>query len=290
MLTSASEKKEQIKQAYKKALQQGNGGCCEPNPTGGGEQIYQNVAGKMKGHLAKLAGYEKEQLESLPQGAVANSFGCGNPLAFLDVRPGETVVDIGSGAGIDCFLAAKRVGPSGRVIGLDMTPEMIAKARANAKEAGFGNVEFRLGDAEKMPIEDNSADWVISNCVINLSPDKDRVFREIVRVLRPGGRVSISDIVTGETLPASIRTSVEALVGCVAGALEENDYLQRMRNAGLVDIHVTERLIYRREHIEGFLASGSNTHRRLLNDIAKIDGKIWSAKISARKPDRARHN
>ena len=180
--------------------------------------------------------YSKEELDALS--ADITSLGCGNPVAVADLRPGEVVLDLGSGGGLDCFLAAQQVGPQGRVIGLDMTPEMIRLARANANKLSLENVEFRLGEMEHMPIESDSVDVVISNCVINLSPDKDAVFREIFRVLKPGGRLCISDIVTHGELPAKVRQSLEQWAGCVAGALEEKVYLDNIRAVGFVGLEV----------------------------------------------------
>jgi ubiquinone/menaquinone biosynthesis C-methylase UbiE len=167
--------------------------------------------------------------------------GCGNPSAIASLQPGEVVLDLGSGGGIDCFLAAKTVGPTGRVIGLDMTPDMIKLARRNAKKVGATNVDFRYGEMEEMPIEDASVDVILSNCVINLSPDKDAVFAEAFRVLKPGGRLVVSDIVTKGDLPPAIRDNMNTWAGCVSGALDEAVYLDKMRAAGLIDVEVTER-------------------------------------------------
>ncbi|MCH7960149.1 MAG: arsenite methyltransferase [Candidatus Hydrogenedentes bacterium] len=178
-----------------------------------------------------LVGYSQEELDSLPEGANLG-LGCGNPLAFSSIREGDTVVDLGSGGGIDCFLAAKQVGESGNVIGIDMTPEMLERARANAEKGGYTNVEFRLGEIEALPVADATVDLVISNCVINLSPEKDRVFREIFRVLKPGGQFFVSDIVLKKPLPEVIQQSVAAYAGCVAGALLKEDYLQTITDAG----------------------------------------------------------
>ena len=169
------------------------------------------------------------------------SLGCGNPLAIAGLQPGEVVLDLGSGGGIDCFLAAKKVGPEGRVIGLDMTPDMIKLARRNAKKMGVTNVDFRYGEMEEMPLPDESVDVIISNCVINLSPDKDAVFREAFRVLRPGGRLSVSDIVVDGDLPQSIRSQLDAWAGCVAGALDESVYLDKIRAAGFEQVEVLSR-------------------------------------------------
>jgi SAM-dependent methyltransferase len=239
--------------------------------------------------LTDVVGYTSEELAALPEGAVASSFGCGNPLSFAGVTAGQVVLDIGSGAGIDCLLASEKVGPTGRVIGLDMTPAMIERARENARHAGATNVEFRLGDAEQMPVEDHSVDWIISNCVINLAPDKRRVFNEVARVLASGGQVSISDIVLGDDLPDEIVQNVDAMVGCVAGAIRESEYLEAMRDAGLTDVAVTSRIIYTEEQLAGFLAdiddNGSGDTQTLWSKYRdNIVGNIWSARISARKP------
>ncbi|MCH7960443.1 MAG: arsenite methyltransferase [Candidatus Hydrogenedentes bacterium] len=178
-----------------------------------------------------LVGYSQEELNSLPEGANLG-LGCGNPLAFASIQEGDTVLDLGSGGGIDCFLAAKQVGDTGNVIGIDMTPEMLERARANAEKGGYTNVEFRLGEIEALPVADATVDLVISNCVINLSPEKDRVFREIFRVLKPGGQFFVSDIVLSKPLPEVVQRSVAAYAGCVAGALMKEDYLQTITDAG----------------------------------------------------------
>jgi ubiquinone/menaquinone biosynthesis C-methylase UbiE len=185
-------------------------------------------------------GYSEEDLRAAPEGANLG-LGCGNPLAHASLKEGETVLDLGAGAGFDCFLAARRVGKTGRVIGVDMTPEMIQKARENARGWGLGNVEFRLGEIEKLPVEDGSVDVLISNCVINLSPDKPRVFREAFRVLKPGGRLMVSDIVLLRELPEAIRDSVSAYVGCISGAVLKDEYLNAIREAGFRGIEVLER-------------------------------------------------
>lgn len=188
-------------------------------------------------------GYKAEDLARAPDGS-SLGLGCGNPLGLEEVRPGEVVLDLGSGPGLDCFLAAARVGPQGRVIGVDMTPEMIERAQANARRGGFHNVEFRLGDIEDLPLPDASVDLVISNCVINLSPDKPRVFREAFRVLRPGGRIVVADIVLEGELPEPLRQSVEAYTGCVAGALQRDEYLAALRSAGFQCVEVLRETDY----------------------------------------------
>jgi SAM-dependent methyltransferase len=231
----------EVSRAYAKAVTRpAPGGCC------GGQ------ADEQKGAVVKLAGYTSEELGALPTEAVVNAFGCGNPVAFGEIQPGEVVLDLGSGAGIDLLLAAKKVGPRGRVIGVDMTDEMIAKAMANVRLAGLDNVEVRRGIIEELPVEDSSVDWVISNCVINLSPDKPRVFAEIARVLRPGGRMLVSDIVV-EDLPEWMRQSAELYSSCVAGAISEEDYLAGLRAVGLEEVEVRHRLVYDAAQLLSFL-------------------------------------
>ncbi len=205
-------------------------GCCEPAAGCG--------CGCSDADGAALQiGYTKQQLAAIPEGADLG-LGCGNPLAFAEVAPGETVLDLGSGAGIDCFLAAQAVGPAGRVIGVDMTPQMIRKARANLAKSEFENVEFRLGEIEHLPVADRSVDLIISNCVVNLSPAKDQVFREAFRVLRPGGRMMVSDLVLTREIGPELRKNVELYVGCVAGAALREDYLRLMRDAGFTDVEI----------------------------------------------------
>jgi len=267
--------KNEVKEAYTRAIQSTNKGCGCGCSDGG----------QTGGNLIQFADYAQDQLQKLPGDAVENAFGCGNPLGFQGVKEGDTVVDIGSGAGIDCFIAAEKVGSSGRVIGVDMTEAMIERARKNAAEAGIKNVEFKLGDADDMPVEDHSVDWVISNCVINLTPDKDKVFAEIMRVLKPGGRVSISDIVISESLPPHLEQNVRAYTGCIAGALVEGDYLQKMEAAGLRDVKVKDRIVYDRGQLQGLVESSFGTATSAVQaTLDSIAGKIWSARIIAVKP------
>jgi SAM-dependent methyltransferase len=195
----------------------------------------ENIADK----IGKGIGYSSEELRSVPEGANLG-LGCGNPVAFASLKEGETVVDLGSGAGFDCFLAANRVGKNGRVIGVDMTPEMLDKARENARKDGYGHVEFRLGEIENLPVADNSADIVISNCVITLSPDKKRVFQEAFRVLKPGGRLAVSDIVLLRELPEAVKNSIEAYVKCLAGAAMKGDYINAVQEAGFQDVKIID--------------------------------------------------
>lgn len=267
--------------------------AVEATPDGG------ECAHEQKGVLAKFAGYERSEVEALPRGAVVNSFGCGNPVALSRLREGETVLDLGCGAGMDLLLAAKRVGPSGRVIGVDMTDEMIAKAREVIAEAGAENVEIRKGLIEDLPVSSSSVDWVISNCVVNLSPEKDRVFAEIARVLRPGGRMSISDIIV-EGLPDELRSHTGLYCSCVAGAISEQEYLDCLHRAGLADAQVRERVEYGADSLEAVAkadcsAAGSSCCspdddldvRRIPELAEKIEGKVFSARIHARKPGNA---
>lgn len=241
-------------------------------------------------------GYTSEELTHLPEDAVRHSLGCGNPLSYVEVKDGDTVLDLGSGAGIDILLAADRVGPNGRVIGVDMTDEMIAKANENIAVAGFGNVEVRKGLIEDLPVEDESVDWVISNCVINLSPQKDRVFAEIARVLKPGGQMLVSDIVV-ENLPQALRDNRFLYNGCVAGAISESQYLAGLKKAGLEDVTVKQRVLYDSQQIESAIEDELDAVQRESDqccgpkgcveshDVAEsLVGGVWSCQFYAQKP------
>ena len=224
-------KNEKIKQHVKKTyaeLAKGTS-CCDATTCCGPSS---------RTSYAKIIGYSDEELKGLPDSVVRTVAGCGNPTALADLREGEVVLDLGCGGGIDAFLAAKKVGPEGKVIGVDMTEEMIQLANKNAERMKTENVEFRLGEIENLPVEDGIVDVIISNCVVNLSPDKDKVFTEAFRVLKPGGRMLISDIVTQGELPNEIRENLEMWAACVAGALDEKDYLQKIRNAGFKKVEV----------------------------------------------------
>jgi len=282
-MDAKNEKRKAVSEAYSQAVKKekspGSSCCSGPIP---------------KGVAAMLAGYSSEELESLPTDAVRNSFGCGNPLAFSEVREGEVVLDLGSGAGIDILLAGKKVGPSGKAIGIDMTEEMISRARDNIAASGLKNVEVRKGIIEKMPVESDAVDWVISNCVINLSPEKQKVFNEIARVLKPGGKMSVSDIVV-EELPAELRNSQWLYNTCVAGAISEKEYLAGLQAAGLIDIEVRERMVYDAAMLAALVSSElsccdtdpakNNQDMKLVRKyLPSVAGKIWSAKFFARKP------
>lgn len=252
-------------------------GCCGSAPA-------------QKGVAVKLGGYSSEELAALPVEAVVNSFGCGNPVALAGLAAGEVVLDLGSGAGIDLLLAAKRVGPEGRVIGVDMTDAMIAKANENIRAAQLTNVEVRKGLIEDLPVESNSVDWVISNCVINLSPEKTKVFREIARVLKPGGRMVVSDIVA-QDLPEEVRQAADLYASCISGAISEEEYLAGLRDAGLVEVEVRDRLVYDAAALEALASSDLESacgcaggKAELLSVARTLAGKVWSAKVHARKP------
>ena len=235
---------------------------------------------------SQSVGYTPEDIASIPDGSEMG-LGCGNPLALAAVEEGMTVLDLGSGAGIDCFLAARRVGESGRVIGVDMTPEMLEKARANAAANGFDNVEFRLGEIESLPVADSTVDLVISNCVINLSVDKAKVFREILRVLKPGGSLMISDIVLLRELPDAVRESAAAYAQCVAGASLKDEYLGLIGQAGFVSTEVLKEFAYGAEIIvdgakELLLQETGNLTEERVKETA---GSIVSISVSAKKPE-----
>ncbi len=229
-------------------------------------------------------GYSKGELASVPVGADLN-LGCGNPVALASLKEGETVIDLGSGGGLDCFLAAKKVGAKGRVIGIDMTAEMLERARANSKKGGYKNVEFRLGEIENMPVADNTANAIISNCVINLSPDKQRVFNEAYRVLKPKGRLMISDMVLLKELPEKVKASVLAYVGCVAGADLKEDYLSKIKQAGFGQVEIVAEnhlpeMMLEEPDVKAFVEEQKLTKK----EIEDISNSVVSIKVSAIKP------
>jgi len=227
-------KKKWVKERYGAIAQAKQQGCCAKSASCC--EGVTAVAEKARTAQSRI-GYSAEEIGAAPEGANLG-LGCGNPLALDTIAPGETVLDLGAGGGFDAFLAAARVGPAGRVIGLDMTPQMIKKARANAKRAGHANVEFRLGDIEAMPVDDSSVDLVISNCVLNLVPDKEQAFREIARVLKPGGRIAIADLVLDKPLPEALLDDSEVYCSCVGGAIKRKDYLRGLEAAGLTEVRV----------------------------------------------------
>lgn len=225
--------------------------------------------------------YSNSEQGSLPEKAVLASLGCGNPTALVDLKAGETVLDLGSGGGIDVLLSARRVGPAGKAYGLDMTDEMLALARENQREAGIANVEFLKGEIENVPLPDNSVDVVISNCVINLSSDKDRVLREAFRVLRPGGRFAVSDVVVRGQVPDAVRQSMLLWVGCIAGALEETEYRAKLESAGFINVDLEPTRTYSIEDARQFLMEAGVS----VDEIApQVEGKFVTAFVRATKP------
>jgi SAM-dependent methyltransferase len=247
----------------------GSTGCCGPASCGCGDPISANL-------------YAEAETAGLPADAVAVSLGCGNPTALADLQPGQTVLDLGSGGGIDVLLSARRVGPAGKVYGLDMTDEMLALARENQRRAGATNVEFLKGTIEAIPLPDASVDVIISNCVINLSADKHAVFREALRVLKPGGRFAVSDIVVRGEVPPDVRRSMELWVGCIAGALEEGEYAAGLRAAGFADVDIEPWRTYRVDDARTFLSEAGLDVDRLAE---RVEGRFASAFIRARKPE-----
>ena len=226
--------------------------------------------------------YGDDEAAALPDTALRASLGCGNPTALARLAPGETVLDLGSGGGIDVILSASRVGPTGRVYGLDMTDEMLALAESNRRKAGVTNVEFLKGHIEDVPLPDNTVDVIISNCVINLSADKDRVLREAFRVLKPGGRFAVSDVVVRGEIPEEVRRSMELWVGCVAGALAENDYRRKLEAAGFTDVEIETTRVYELEDARAFLATSGLDVDAL---APLVTGRVTSAFVRARKPE-----
>jgi SAM-dependent methyltransferase len=227
--------------------------------------------------------YPEELLTTMPDNVASFSLGCGDPITLAALQPGQTVLDLGSGGGLDCFLAAKKVGETGFVIGVDMTPEMLARARSSAKRMGVENVEFRHGFLESLPVDDNTVDVTISNCVINLSPDKSKVFNEVFRVLKPGGKMAVSDIVTDGPLPDTIKQSLSMWAGCVAGAVDTKEYIAMMESAGFTDISVTPTFFDKETVDEAIKEVGDQIDLRSVSKD-ELYKTVYSARITARKP------
>jgi len=253
--------KQLVKEGYGKIAQQGSS-CCPTSSCCGNANLAKNIS--------KTVGYSDEEMNTVPDGANLG-LGCGNPVAIASLKEGDIVLDLGSGAGFDAFLASPRVGKTGKVIGVDMTPEMLEKARINAEKGGYDNVEFRSGEIEKLPVEDSSIDVIISNCVINLSPDKESVFKESFRVLRSGGRLMVSDLVLVKELPDSVKQSVEAYIGCLAGAVMKDEYIRFIENAGFGDIRIVNQSSY---PVDAMVQN---------KDISNIANSVVSVKIHAVK-------
>lgn len=259
MKRDSREIKRIVKEGYTKVAKQGTSCCSSVSCCGSGNQAKD---------ISKTVGYSEDEINAVPDGANLG-LGCGNPVVIASLKEGDIVLDLGSGAGFDAFLAAKKVGKTGRVIGVDMTQEMLERARANAKKGGFDNVEFRLGEIEKLPIGNNTIDVIISNCVINLSPDKESVFREAFRVLKPGGRLMVSDLVLAKDLPKAIKESVEAYVGCFAGAIKKDEYLKLITRAGFWDVKV--------------ISESSYPVDAIFNNLEAVQNAVISIRVSAIK-------
>jgi len=279
-------RQEEIKKAVRDRygkIAKNAGSCCLPSASCCGSD---NAMEK----IGRGIGYSPEEFQAVPEGANLG-LGCGNPVALASLREGETVLDLGSGGGFDCFLAANKVGENGRVIGVDMTPEMLDKARENARKDGYRNVEFRLGEIENLPVGDNIADIIISNCVINLSPDKKRVFQEAFRVLKPGGRLMVSDIVLLRQLPVKVKNSIAAYVGCLAGAVMKDDYIDSIRAAGFQDVRIVEETSFpTSELVDHPEAEASFESSVILSKTAvKTKISIASIRVHAVKPEDSAH-
>ncbi|MCK4932116.1 MAG: arsenite methyltransferase [Candidatus Aminicenantes bacterium] len=269
--------KEFVKDGYAKIARKG-GSCCEPANSCCGDIDMASV-------ISQKIGYSDEELKSIPEGANLG-LGCGNPIALASLKEGETVLDLGAGAGFDCFLAANQVGEKGKVIGIDMTPEMVEKARENAKKGNYTNVEFKLGEIEDLPVADESADIIISNCVINLSPDKRKVFEEAFRVIKPGGRIMVSDIVLLKELPDFIKESIDAYVSCVSGALLKEDYIAAIKNAGFQDVEIIDETSFPEDFIntDPIVESIKENFSVTPEKIKEVARSVVSIKISGNKP------
>ena len=268
--------KKEVRNRYAKVAKT-SGSCCASKVS--------CCSAPSSAQVSNLIGYSKEEMAAVPDGANLG-LGCGNPTALASLKEGERVLDLGSGAGFDCFLAAKKVGAKGKVIGVDMTPEMLDKARANAAKGKYTNVEFRLGEIENLPVADNSVDVIISNCVINLAPNKKRVFEEAFRVLAPKGRVMVSDIVLLKPLPDAVKESVEAYAGCIAGAEIKDNYLDAIRKAGFTDVKVLDEKTYPLEYIvsEEVFEKALGKLEVSQEELKATAESVVSIKVSAIKP------
>lgn len=267
--------KKEVRKRYAKVAKT-SGSCCASS--------ISCCSAPTNKQVSRLVGYSEEEMNSVPEGANLG-LGCGNPTVLASLKLGERILDLGSGAGFDCFLAAKKVGPQGKVIGVDMTPEMLDKARANAKKGNYSNVEFRLGEIENLPVADSSVDVIISNCVINLAPNKKRVFEEAFRVLAPYGRLMVSDIVLLKALPESIQENVEAYSGCIAGAEIKDRYLDLIRKAGFREVKVLEEKTYPLDYIvsEAALEEAIKLSSMIKTELEQAAKSIVSIKVSAIK-------
>jgi len=270
--------KKVVREGYAKIAKQDSSCCVSASSCCGSTDLAQDIG--------KSIGYTEEELKAVPEGANLG-LGCGNPVALASLREGETVLDLGSGAGVDCFLAADKVGKDGRVIGVDMTPEMIERARENARKGNYGNVEFRLGEIENLPAADNSVDVVVSNCVINLTPDKRRVFMEAFRVLKPGGRLMISDIVLLKELPDFIKDSIEAYIGCLSGAIMRDEYIDTIKAAGFEEVRIIDETSFPIEYM-----ANAPTAKAIIENlrippetVKEVASSVISIKVHGVKPD-----
>lgn len=269
--------KESVRHRYSKIAKQENSCCGSVESCCSGSDLADSISREI--------GYSEGELQAVPDGANLG-LGCGNPVALASLKEGETVLDLGSGAGFDCFLAANIVGKTGKVIGIDMTPEMVKKAQENAEKNNYKNVEFKLGEIEELPIDDDSVDAIISNCVINLSPDKGKVFKETFRVLKPGGRLMVSDIVLLKELPDNIESSIEAYVGCVAGAMLKDEYIETIKAAGFQEVKVIDQTSFSLDCV-----LNDPTAKVLIDDLKispdqleELEGSILSIKALGIKP------
>lgn len=267
-----------VREGYANVAKQETSCCADASASCCGSKLNDE-------EISKRIGYSQEDISSVPEGANLG-LGCGNPVALASLKNGETVLDLGSGAGFDCFLAAKQVGKNGSVIGVDMTPEMVEKAKRNAKKGNYTNVEFKLGEIEKLPVDDSSVDVIISNCVINLSPDKKAVFKEAFRVLRPGGRLMVSDLVLLKPLPDFVKNSVEAYVGCVAGAIMKNEYTKAIETAGFQGVKIINETIYPMEVMINDSTAKAVIRKTGIstNKLKELSNSVASIKVYGEKP------